>query len=158
MVRLYSTELFRFAYWKTRDRGLAEDVVQEAFARAWKNKEDLKDREAARSWLYTIVRNEIARVYERERPVQADEEAIERLVAQGQSSPHGKAEMDDLLNALPEGYREPLLLQVLGGYTCAEIGGILSISEAAVMKRVSRARETLRGLAGSEPSKLESMQ
>jgi RNA polymerase sigma-70 factor (ECF subfamily) len=38
----------------------------------------------------------------------------------------------------------PLLLQVLGGFTCAEIGAMLSLSEANVMQRVSRARRTLR--------------
>jgi RNA polymerase sigma-70 factor, ECF subfamily len=152
-VRQHSTELYRFAYWKLRDRAGAEDVVQEAFARAWKSWDGLRAPAAARAWLYTIVRNEVARAGERARPEQADEEAIERLVAEGQSSPDGKAEMENLLEALPETYREPLLLQVLGGFSCAEIGAMLSISEAAVMKRVSRARETLRELQAPAPAK-----
>lgn len=35
LVRAYSAELYRFAYWQCRDRGLAEDLVQGTFARAW---------------------------------------------------------------------------------------------------------------------------
>jgi RNA polymerase sigma-70 factor (ECF subfamily) len=45
---------------------------------------------------------------------------------------------------LPETYREPLLLQVLGGFSCAEIAGMLGSSEGAIMTRLTRARQALR--------------
>src|SRR5579863_7557540 len=60
-------DLLRFAQWLTRDRALAEDVVQEALLRAWRSREALKDPSCARSWLLTIVRREHARLYERKR-------------------------------------------------------------------------------------------
>ena len=62
-----SPELYRYAYWLCRDRFQAEDLVQETFARAWKARDDLRDETAARSWLYTILRNERARLFERKR-------------------------------------------------------------------------------------------
>ena len=53
--------------------------------------------------------------------------------------------------ALPEAYREPLLLQVLGGYTSYEIGERLGLSRGGVLTRVFRARQKLRAaLAGGE--------
>lgn len=146
-ARLYSAELFRFAYWKVKDRGLAEDLVQDTLIRAWKAWDDLKDRRADKSWLYSILRNEIARHYERDRPQTQDDAELDELPDLGQTGVEQGAEMQSLLNALPEQYREPLLLQVLGGFTCAEIGEIMALSEAAVMQRVSRARLALRKLA-----------
>jgi len=55
-------------------------------------------------------------------------------------------EMRDALMALPVAYAEPLALQVLGGFTCAEIAAMLDTTEGAVMTRLTRARQTLRRL------------
>ena len=60
------------------------------------------------------------------------------------------------IGALPEEYRDPLLLQVLGGFTCQEIGEMLNLTPSTVMARVSRARRRLRerltGLAADQGS------
>ena len=48
------------------------------------------------------------------------------------------------LERLPLPYREPLLLQVLGGFSCAEIASMLNTSEGAVMTRLTRARQAMR--------------
>jgi RNA polymerase sigma-70 factor, ECF subfamily len=47
-VRTHSSALFRYAFWLCRDRGRAEDVVQEALMRAWKAWDDLEDPGATR--------------------------------------------------------------------------------------------------------------
>lgn len=52
--------------------------------------------------------------------------------------------MRDALHALPEGYREALLLQVLGGFNCQEIATLMNMTVGAVMTRLSRARLALR--------------
>ena len=49
---------------------------------------------------------------------------------------------------LPEEYREPLLLQVIHGYSCQEISKQLGISEGATTTRVFRARQKLRDTLG----------
>ena len=64
-VRAYSADLYRYAWWLCRDRFTAEELVQETFARAWKNWDSLEDLAAAKPWLITILRNEHARLYER---------------------------------------------------------------------------------------------
>ena len=56
----------------------------------------------------------------------------------------GEIEMRDALWKLPENFREPLLLQVLGGFSCAEIGQMMDLSEANVMQRLTRSRQIMR--------------
>ena len=48
-------------------------------------------------------------------------------------------------------YREPLLMQVLGGFSCDEIARELDISSAAVMTQLFRARQKLKAMLGGEP-------
>jgi RNA polymerase sigma-70 factor (ECF subfamily) len=142
-VRAYSAQLYRYAYWLTRDRFVAEDLVQETFARAWASRGKLRDSAATRSWLVTILRNEHARLYERKRPEFSDE-SPEDLPLPHRLTASSELEVEQLLAILPLSLREPLVLQVLGGFSCAEIAGMLGTSEGAVMTRLTRARQALR--------------
>lgn len=54
------------------------------------------------------------------------------------------------LRRLPADYREPLEMQVLGGFSCDEIASILDISASAVMTRLFRARKKMRQILGHE--------
>lgn len=148
VVRGYSAELYRYAHWLCRDRHLAEDLVQEAFARAWQSWDGLRDEKAARSWLYTILRNEHARLFERKRLEIDDQQEMDELPDGGSGNAYERIEMREAIEALPKSYREPLLLQVLGGFSCSDIAGMMDISEGAVMTRLSRARLELRKLTG----------
>ena len=69
-------ELLRFAQWLTRDRSMAEDVVQETMLRAWKAQASLTDRTALRPWLLSIVRREFSRLRDRQGPVAVDVDVL----------------------------------------------------------------------------------
>jgi len=128
-------------------------VVQETLIRAWKSREELKDPAAVRPWLFTIARREHARLYERKRLPTVDVEEIEALGDPALAS-DGDAALFDLRRAimkLPDEYREPLVLQVLGGLTTAEIAAELHLTQAAVLTRLFRARNRLRTVYGLEP-------
>ena len=147
-------DLVRFAFWLARDRAVAEDVVQETLIRAWKSREELKDAGAARPWLLTIVRREHARLYERKRLQTVDVEQVEALGDPALAS-DGDAGLEDLRRAilqLPDEYREPLVLQVLGGLTTAEIAAELKLTQPAVLTRLFRARNRLRTIYGLAPA------
>lgn len=144
VVRAYSAELFRFAFWLCRDRFVAEDLVQETFARAWSHWDSLRDKNAPKPWLITILRNEHARIYERKRFDYVDE-APEDLEIAASHDPIAWLELEDLVGTLPLSLREPFLLQALGGFSCAEIATQLETTEGAVMVRLTRARQALRG-------------
>ncbi|MCP4409338.1 MAG: hypothetical protein GY807_16615, partial [Gammaproteobacteria bacterium] len=51
LVERYSSYLYRYAYWRCRNKALAEDLVQETFTRAWKHLSTLRDMTVAKSWL-----------------------------------------------------------------------------------------------------------
>ena len=146
MVRAYSPDLFRFAYWLCRNRWQAQDLVQETFAAAWKGRDSLRDNSATKAWLFSILRNEHVRVFQRKRLDLVDVE-LEDLPIAGDNSELERVELEECLRALPENYREPLLLQVLGGFSGKEIAAMLNISEQNVMTRLTRARQALQKLA-----------
>ncbi len=149
MVHAHSSDLYRFAYWLSRDRGVAEDLVQETFARAWANWQDVRDEKAAKGWLLTILHHEFARMFEKKRVEISDEDLSDLMVA-AETDVLGELEMRDALWKLPEGFREPLLLQVLGGFTCAEIAAMVNLTEINVMQRLTRARQALRKMMEPE--------
>src|SRR5918994_4570362 len=60
LYRRYSSELYGFACNALGDRELAEEVVQDVFARVWRAAADYDPKRASvRTWLYTIARNRI---------------------------------------------------------------------------------------------------
>ena len=150
LLEMLRPDLLRFALWLARDRAVAEDVVQETLIRAWKSREELKDQAAARPWLFTIIRREHARLYERKRLPTVDVETVEALGDPALAS-DGDAGLEDLRRAimqLPDEYREPLVLQVLGGFSTGEIATDLGLTQAAVLTRLFRARNRLRVIYG----------
>ncbi|MBS0420948.1 MAG: sigma-70 family RNA polymerase sigma factor [Proteobacteria bacterium] len=138
--------LLRFAFWLSRDRSVAEDIVQEALLRAWRALPALKDAGAIRVWLLTIVRREHARLYRRKRLEIASLEpgrTMENLpIVEGPDSDTNA--LQHAILRLPLGYREPLVMQVLGGFSTVEIARELNLSTTAVLSRLFRARQKLR--------------
>lgn len=153
LVRVYSGDLFRYAYWLCGDEALAHDLVQESFLRAWRSLDRLRETGAAKAWLITILRREHARLYERKTPQLVDVDEIDVADAREALMPEGAGE-DALIRAamlkLDAKYREPLLMQVLGGFSCEEIARELNISSAAVMTQLFRARQKLKAMLGGE--------
>ena len=157
LTRLFESmrpDLLRFAHWLARDRAVAEDIVQEALLRAWRSREALKDPSAARAWLLTIVRREHARLYERKRlELVPLDEVVDTHASPQLVEPEGELfALRHAIMRLPIEYREPLLLQVLGGFSTEEIARELALSDTAVLTRLFRARNKLRALCGLTPA------
>ena len=151
----YRNDLLRFLIWLCRDRALAEDVMQETLLRAWRSFGSLSDSGAVRSWLLTIARRELARVFERKRLPTVD---LDSAIATHDAAlaTHESHDVDDMRRAiflLEPTYREPLVMQVLLGLPTEEIAEQLAISVPAVLTRLYRAREMLKQrLTGAEKS------
>jgi len=159
LLKALRPEVLRFTYWLARDRSLAEDIVQETMLRAWRSREALQDGDAARAWLMTIARREHARLYERKRLelVSLDGELGEEYLApspavEWPSARHELEELRDAILKLPIAYRQPLVMQVLGGFTTKEIARELGLSLTAVLTRLFRARNALRKLCDATPA------
>jgi len=146
LAEAYSTDLYRYAMWICGNDALAKDLVQETFLRAWRALDSLKDTGAAKSWLITILRREYARTFERKVPKFTDVEKVV-VVDDDELEPDERTERDLLrkgIMKLEPKYRDPLLLQVVFGHSCAEISEQLGISKSAVMTQLFRAREKLK--------------
>jgi RNA polymerase sigma-70 factor (ECF subfamily) len=142
-VRAHAPDLYRYGFWLCRDRFVAEDLVQETFARAWKAWGTLRDDKAVKAWLFSILHREHARLYERKR-LETAELDPEAEWAAAEAGVESALSLRQALERLPLAYREPLLMQVLGGFACGEIAAALELTEAAVLQRVSRARRAMR--------------
>ena len=146
------TDLFRFAFWLARDRAVAEDVVQDTLLRAWRSLDSLGEDAAARPWLLTIARREFARRFERKRfeTVDIDDMSALEDPALGAEDTQELAELRAAIFALEDGYREPLVLQVLMGYSTEEIARHMGLKPGAVLTRLFRARQKLRAVVVGE--------
>lgn len=154
LVQAYSADLYRLAHWLTKDASLSEDMVQEVFMRAWKSLDSLQDPNSAKYWLFTILRREIARHYGKEKKdlvnYESDDELEQWLLVDHTSSEIEHWMLRRAMSQLAPDYLEPLLLQVLGGYSCDEIAGMTNSSAGAVTTRICRARQKLRQLLEGE--------
>ncbi len=148
LAEAYSTDLYRYAMWICGNDALAKDLVQETFLRAWRALDSLNDIGAAKSWLITILRREYARTFERKVPKFTDVDKV-IVVDDYELEPDERVERDLLrkgIMKLEPKYRDPLLLQVVFGHSCAEVSEQLGISKSAVMTQLFRAREKLKTL------------
>lgn len=145
LVLAYSDDLYRFAIWLCKDPTLAEDLVQESCLRAWKSLDKLRDATSSKAWLMTILRNEYARQFSRYRPEMAEVEldTIGTKDIDNDTSTEAFA-LKQALNELSQEYREPLLLQVIGGLSCDEIAEACNITKSAAMTRLFRAKQKMR--------------
>ena len=146
LAQEYGTDLYRYAMWICGNDALAKDLVQETYLRAWKALDKLKDTKAVKSWLITILRREYARTFERKVPKFTDVETVV-VPEDSELEPEDRTELrllrQGILQLAPK-YREPLLLQVVMGYSCDEISKELGVSKSAVMTQLFRAREQLK--------------
>ena len=152
LIEAHTQDLYRYALWLCKDKNMAEDVMQEAFLRAWKSLDSLREAKAAKGWLFTIFRREHARQFERKQFKYSDVESMD-VIADTEIGYDDRPEAFALRNALkvlPAEYREALEMQVLGGFSCAEIADILNISASAVMTRLFRARKKMREILGQD--------
>ncbi len=144
LVDALTPELYRYAMGLCHNPETAEDLVQEAFLRGWRSRDKLRDAKAARAWLYTILRNEHARLYERQRPDVKDPAELPDIAVRGVDTSAEAFVLRRALARLDRDYRDPLLLQVTGGFSCKEIGELLGLNTNTVLTRLFRARKALR--------------
>ena len=146
LVHALHGNIYRYAYWLCRDPQIAEDLIQETFLRAWKAIDTLLDDKAAKAWLITILRRENARRFERK---QFDLVDLDEPPLRDQGVLPSEQEMEHEwlrrhIARLPAEYQEPLLLQVLGGFSGEEIAEQLGLNKNTVMTRLFRARNQIK--------------
>ena len=138
----------------TRDRQASEDIAQEAFVKGWQQLQQLRSSTSFLPWLRQITRN-LARDWlraQRGRPLTGD--AAEVALGMAADPTPGAADRlqrleeevaaEDIISALPADSREVLLLYYREGQRSQQVADLLGLSDAAVRKRLSRARAQVR--------------
>jgi len=159
VVAVFHQDMYRYAAWLSRDPVIAEEVVQEALLRAWKSLDALRDDDAAKHWLLTIVRRENARFFERKRldTVDIDDLTPAQTAMIAERDNQEVRDVREALYKLEDDYREPLVLQVLMGHSTQEIAELMGLRQGAVLTRLQRARLKFRDViiaeAGAKPGR-----
>ncbi|MEE2703007.1 MAG: sigma-70 family RNA polymerase sigma factor [Myxococcota bacterium] len=157
LVRRFSERAYRVAFRILRDTDQSQDVLQEAFIKAYRGIRNFEQRSAFYTWLYRIVVNLALDRRRRERPGTRIEwedgvaHQIEpRAVVSAPADPDAtarRAQVREILSEgiqqLPDGQREVLLLREVEGLSYEEIAKTMEISKGTVMSRLHYARRKL---------------
>jgi RNA polymerase sigma-70 factor, ECF subfamily len=150
---------YNLARWLVRDPSTAEDVVQDAYERAWKYFAAFRGG-SGRAWLLRIVRNAAYATLRGQRRRfevslnsgmrTADEDGVDMDVPDSRPGPEATlaqrqelATLDDALNALPVAWRECVILREVEALSYKEMARIMDVPVGTVMSRLSRARHAL---------------
>ena len=140
--------LRRYARALLRDRGEADDLVQDVLARALSRQHCYRDGTNLRAWLFTIMHNvHVNRL--RQRIARPDEVAVDDVETQLTTPPvqQEHIELQELgraMASLSEEQRQVLLLVAVEGLKYEEVAEVLDVPVGTVMSRLSRGREALR--------------
>src|ERR1700756_373520 len=160
LVRRYDRNVFRIAQHITQNREDAEDVVQDAFFKAYSNLEQFQGQSKFYTWLVRIAVNEALMKLRRRKPertvsldeeVKTEDDSLPREVADWSPNPeqmYNQAELRDILTrtiqGLPAGFRTVFVLRDVEGLSTEETAQALELSVPAVKSRLLRARLQLR--------------
>jgi RNA polymerase sigma-70 factor (ECF subfamily) len=146
-----STLTFRIAYGVLRNREDAEDVTQEAFAKAYRSFSKLRDRERFRSWVIKITWR-MALDYQRSRKRRIVREEVHADLADASDlvvnimDPNRAAEVWRAIDSLPEKMRIVVILANIEEHDTREVASMLGVPEGTVKSRLYHARRQLKEL------------
>ena len=160
LVRRYDRNVFRIAQHITQNREDAEDVVQDAFLKAYQNLGQFQGQSKFYTWLVRITVNEALMRLRRRRPermvsidedVKTEEDSMPREIADWSPNPeqlYNQAELKEILGktiqGLPPSFRTVFVLRDVEGLSTEETADALDLSIPAVKSRLLRARLQLR--------------
>jgi RNA polymerase sigma-70 factor (ECF subfamily) len=160
LVRRYDRNVFRIAQHITQNREDAEDVVQDAFLKAYRNLPQFQEQSKFYTWLVRIAVNEALMKLRRRKPertvsldeeIKTEDDSVPREVADWSPNPeqmYNQAELRDILTrtiqGLPPGFRTVFVLRDVEGLSTEETAQALELSIPAVKSRLLRARLQLR--------------
>jgi len=133
-----------------------DDLVQEVFLLALRQLHALRDASRFGAWLGTITRNRANDYFRKAVPVEKATEPVDENQAESRTTNHA-AELEAavilaVVRALPEPYREPLILRLVEGMTGPEIAARTGLTHGSVRVNLYRGMQLLRDKLG-EPAK-----
>jgi RNA polymerase sigma-70 factor, ECF subfamily len=143
LVRGHQAKVRALAYGMLGDRGLAEDVAQEAFLRAWRGIAGFRGDAAFSTWLYSITRRVALEHTRRKLLPTVPLDQAPAVSSPGGIDPDLRSDLQRALAALEPAQREAFLLVCVLGQPYAEVSAMTGVPSGTVASRVFRARERL---------------
>ena len=151
-VRRFQRAVYGAALVVIKDAGLAEDIAQQAFERAWVHAEQFDPcRGTVRSWLVTIARNLAVDTLRVRRPYPIEPQDLERFIGALTTTPEGQAlhqetstRLRRALSDLPEAQARAVVLSAVHGLTAAELAELEDIPLGTAKSRIRSALIKLR--------------
>jgi RNA polymerase sigma-70 factor (ECF subfamily) len=157
LVRKYDRQIFRIAQHITQNREDAEDVMQDAFLKAYEKLDQFQGNSKFYTWLVRIAVNEslmrlrkrrTGRMVSIDEDVETEEGSVPRDLAPDPEQNYNQAELAEILRktiqGLPQGFRIVFVLRDVEGLSTEETAETLGLSIPAVKSRLLRARLQLR--------------
>ncbi len=148
IVELHSDALYRFALKNIKVVEEAQEIVQTAFEKLWLNRNNV-NLEKSKSYLFRVAYNYLIDMIRKQRKEADWNEELEQVptteVAEFKDL---KRVLDQALNSLSDAHRNAIMLRDYEGYSYAEIGEIMNISEAQVKVNIFRGRKQMQQLLG----------
>jgi len=142
-VNLYADGVFRFIVKNLRHEEDARDVVQTAFEKMWRNREDV-DWSKSKSYLFTVAYNQMIDHLRKVKRVYLKEEFKEETKVYNKQVNNTREILQEALSKLSETQRSLVMLKDYEGYSYEEIGKIMNLSESQVKVYLHRARLQLK--------------
>jgi len=140
----------------------AEDILQEAFIKIWRNLNEFDQQFNVSSWIYRIVHNEAISYARKKRSfgknnIVGNETVILQIPADDADQSLAETEavqiLQQHLNQLPQQYRSVLLLRYMESMSYEAISDVLKLPEGTVATQLNRAKSALAKLIGKNPFK-----
>jgi RNA polymerase sigma-70 factor (ECF subfamily) len=135
-----------FARSLCKDPTQADDLAQEALAKAWKARASFEPGTSLKAWTFMILRNQFyseKRRSWRNAPLDAEVAENTLLANDNPTAPMELLELRAALNKLPDDQREALILVGAGGMAYEEAAQVCQVAVGTIKSRVSRARKAL---------------
>ena len=141
----FGLKLKQFILKRVKDKSAAGDILQEVFLKIHTGLDGLKDESKLESWIFQVTRNAIADHFRRQRPQEElSEELTEDLSDDKEIVEELPPCLKEMINSLPDEYRQALILTEYQGLTQAQLAERLGISVSGAKSRVQRGREKLK--------------
>ena len=142
-VTQYADNVYRFIVKNLRHEEDAQDIVQTAFEKLWRNRESIAS-EKSKSYLFTVAYNQMIDHIRKVKRIDLKDSFHENLEVLPQSNNFIKKTLLEALNRLNETQKSLVMLKDYEGYTYEEIGTIMGLNESQVKVYLHRARLNLR--------------
>lgn len=145
-INKYGDHLLRLCTLYLKDRGLAEDAVQETLIRAWEHYDSFEARASEKTWLTKIAVNICKNMLRSPWNRRAEIDNFEELVGISRNEYEQVNKQMDVMNAiikLKEKYRIVILLYYYEELSVKEIAALISQKEATILTRLKRGREQM---------------